>query len=299
MEYLNDLVKFSLKLDRQLMRDLLVALSVMVPHFSSELLEVILGEKLAGQAWPIFNETLAAINQVAIAVQVNGRLRAVINVSKDIDEISAVALAKDATKKWLTTEPTKTIFVKNKMVSFIFKDLVVKESTYREPTVEAKTDTLPLSKGSLFIQSILANHGLTTRVVELSSSTRTAVDAASSIGCSVSQIAKSLIFKTLETNKPVLVLASGSNLVDEKIIELAIGEKIIKADANFTRDVTGFAIGGIPPVGHKSLITNIFIDEDLLKYEILWAAAGTPNSVFSLSPKNLIELTKGTILKIN
>jgi prolyl-tRNA editing enzyme YbaK/EbsC (Cys-tRNA(Pro) deacylase) len=96
----------------------------------------------------------------------------------------------------------------------------------------------------------------------------------------------------------VLVLASGSNRVNEKTIEQHVGEKIVKADADFVRDVTGFAIGGIPPIGHKQKIDFIFIDEDLMKLGSLWAAAGTAYAVFNLSSKELLELTRGKIISI-
>lgn len=99
------------------------------------------------------------------------------------------------------------------------------------------------------------------------SSTRTAQDAALAIGCNISQIVKSLIFKTKDTHKPVLILASGPNRVNEKIIESHLHEEIIKADADFVREITGFAIGGIPPIEHKQVIELIFIDEVLLKFE--------------------------------
>lgn len=93
-------------------------------------------------------------------------------------------------------------------------------------------------------------------------------------------------------------LASGINRVNEKIIEQWVGEKIVKADAHFTRDITGFAIGGVPPVGHKQTITHIFIDEDLLQHNVLWAAAGTPNAVFSLNSSDMESLTHGKIIAI-
>ncbi|MBI2785582.1 MAG: YbaK/EbsC family protein [Legionella longbeachae] len=155
-----------------------------------------------------------------------------------------------------------------------------------------------LSKSAQSVQQALAEKGLVFEVIELSSSTRTANDAANSIGCDVAQIMKSLLFRTAKTNQPVLVLASGSNRVNEKMIEQRVGEKIIKADANFTREITGFAIGGVPPIGHKQTITHIFIDEDLLQHNILWAAAGTPNAVFSLSSKEIETLTHGQVIAI-
>lgn len=156
--------------------------------------------------------------------------------------------------------------------------------------------TLPKSAQS--IQEALASKGLECNVLVLSESTRTASDAALTIGCNVAQIVKSLIFKTKHTGKPVLILASGANRVKEKVIESHVGEKITKADADFTREVTGFAIGGIPPMGHKQIIAHIFIDEDLLKFDNVWAAAGTPNAVFNLQSKNLLELTAGKVISM-
>ncbi|MGE0206239.1 MAG: YbaK/EbsC family protein [Candidatus Babeliales bacterium] len=146
------------------------------------------------------------------------------------------------------------------------------------------------AKSAIAVQKVLDEKGLICKVVELSSSTRTAQDAAASIGCNVGQIVKSLIFKTQLTNKPVLILASGPNKVDEKVIEKHVGEKIIKADADFTRDITGFAIGGIPPIGHKQAIEFIFMDKDLLTFNDVWAAAGTPRAVFNVSSQDLAKL---------
>lgn len=154
-----------------------------------------------------------------------------------------------------------------------------------------------LSKSAQIVQDTLKEKGLEFNVVELSNSTRTADDAAKSIGCTAGQIVKSLIFKTKETHKPILVLASGPNRVNEKAITALLGEKLEKSDANFTREVTGFAIGGIPPIGHKKKIET-FIDEDLLIYKDLWAAAGTPNAVFRLDSDILADLTAGKVISI-
>ncbi len=154
-----------------------------------------------------------------------------------------------------------------------------------------------LSKSAQSVQNVLAEKGLALKVVELAASTRTAQEAADSIGCTVAQIIKSLIFKTKETGKAILVLASGINRVNEKLVETHLGEKLVKADADFTREVTGFAIGGIPPVGHKQAIET-FIDQDLLKYDELWAAAGTPHAVFSLKSSDLVNLTDGKVISI-
>ncbi len=154
-----------------------------------------------------------------------------------------------------------------------------------------------LSRAAQSVQDVLRAKGLETRVVELSSSTRTAEDAARSIGCGVGQIVKSLVFRTRETGRAILVLASGVNRVNEKAVAGHVGEKIGKADAEFAREATGFAIGGIPPVGHVRAIET-FIDEDLLAYDEVWAAAGTPNAVFCLKSSELQGLTGGTVISI-
>jgi prolyl-tRNA editing enzyme YbaK/EbsC (Cys-tRNA(Pro) deacylase) len=156
---------------------------------------------------------------------------------------------------------------------------------------------MSLSKSAQSVQDVLSEKGIDAKVIELPASTRTAEEAADTIGCEVAQIIKSLIFRTKHTNKPILVLASGVNRVNEKLIAKAVGEEIIKADAGFTREVTGFAIGGIPPVGHKQKIET-FIDEDLLKLKELWAAAGTPNAVFSLDSAVIANLTDGKVIAI-
>lgn len=155
-----------------------------------------------------------------------------------------------------------------------------------------------LTKSAQSVQEALHKVGLSCKVVELSSSARTASDAAASVGCDIAQIVKSLIFKTKETARPVLILTSGPNRVDEKQIAQHLGESIVKADADFTRDVTGFAIGGIPPIAHKNPIDLIFIDEDLMALDEIWAAAGTPNAVFCLKSRDLLAMTKGTVIDI-
>lgn len=154
-----------------------------------------------------------------------------------------------------------------------------------------------LSKNAQVVQTVLSKKGLPFKVIEISASTHTAKDAAATIGCNVAQIIKSLIFTIKENNKPVLILASGVNRVNEKALETQLGMKIEKANANFTKEVTGFVIGGVPPVGHKQVIET-FIDEDLLQYSELWAAAGTPNAVFMLYPADLIQLTDGKVISI-
>jgi prolyl-tRNA editing enzyme YbaK/EbsC (Cys-tRNA(Pro) deacylase) len=154
-----------------------------------------------------------------------------------------------------------------------------------------------LSRAAQSIQDALAGKGLEMRVVELAASTRTAADAAAAIGCEVAQIVKSLVFRTRDTGRPILVLASGVNRVNEQAIAAHVGEAIAKADAAFARETTGFAIGGIPPVGHKQPIAT-FIDQDLLAQAELWAAAGTPNAVFCLPSSALVGVTGGKVVSI-
>lgn len=131
-------------------------------------------------------------------------------------------------------------------------------------------------------------------VVEFPATTRTAADAARAIGCSVAQIAKSIVFRGATSGEPVLVIASGANRVNEARVAALIGEPVEKADADFVREATGFAIGGVPPVGHAQPIRTL-IDEDLLKLGEVWAAAGTPNSVFRLQAQRLVAMTSGTV----
>jgi prolyl-tRNA editing enzyme YbaK/EbsC (Cys-tRNA(Pro) deacylase) len=157
--------------------------------------------------------------------------------------------------------------------------------------------TEELSKSAKRIQGALNALGAKLEVVELPASTRTSAEAAAAIGCSIKQIAKSIIFRSITTDKPVMVIASGPNRVDEEKIRGIIGEGIEKADAEFVRKATGFAIGGIPPIGHAEPITTI-IDEDLLKLDEIWAAAGTPNAVFKLNPAILVQMTGGSVKAI-
>ncbi|HEY5670221.1 MAG TPA: YbaK/EbsC family protein [Anaerolineales bacterium] len=154
-----------------------------------------------------------------------------------------------------------------------------------------------LSGSAQKVQEALKNLGFTLNVVELPNSTRTAVEAAQAVGCQVGQIVKSLVFKAKRSQRPILVVASGSNRVNEKAIEALIGEPLGKADADFVRQRTGFVIGGVPPVGHVEPLQT-FIDQDLLGYAEIWAAAGNPNAVFRLTPEDLIRMTSGVVVKI-
>ena len=153
----------------------------------------------------------------------------------------------------------------------------------------------PLSSSAQKVQDALSSLGLTLQVVELPDSTRTAVEAAQAIGCQVGQIVKSLVFKGKRSGRPVLVAASGPNRVDERKIEALISEPLGKADAEFVRQRTGFVIGGVPPVGHSEQLET-FIDQDLMQYDEIWAAAGTPHAVFRLTPADLVRITGGRVV---
>lgn len=142
-------------------------------------------------------------------------------------------------------------------------------------------------------QTALQTLGIETRAIELPQSTRTAKEAAAAIGCEIAQIAKSLIFRRLDTDQPVLVIASGSNRVDEQVVSDHLKAEITMADAEFVRSSTGYAIGGVPPFGHVTPIEDVVIDQDLFNFDVVWAAAGTPRSVFPISPQRLVEITAG------
>jgi prolyl-tRNA editing enzyme YbaK/EbsC (Cys-tRNA(Pro) deacylase) len=131
--------------------------------------------------------------------------------------------------------------------------------------------------------------------VEHNQSTRSAAEAASAIGCAVAQIAKSLVFITHTSRKPVLVIASGANRVNTRYLGEVLGEPIDRADPDFVHQATGFAIGGVPPVCLAQPVET-FIDEDLLQFEAIWAAAGAPTAVFKLTPADLVRMTGGTVM---
>jgi prolyl-tRNA editing enzyme YbaK/EbsC (Cys-tRNA(Pro) deacylase) len=155
----------------------------------------------------------------------------------------------------------------------------------------------PLSGSARRVQDELTRLGYACTVEEHAEPTRTAQEAAERAGCSVGQIVKSLIFKGTTTGGPILVLTSGANRVDEERISGYAGEPIARADPEFVRAVTGFAIGGVPPIAHAAPMTA-YIDEDLVGYDSIWAAAGTPNAIFRLTPEELQRMTGGTIARV-
>lgn len=156
---------------------------------------------------------------------------------------------------------------------------------------------MPLSNSAQKIQDLLRSLGYEYTVVEHTESTRTAQEAADRAGCELGQIVKSLIFRGKESGKPIIVLTSGANRVDEKRIAEYAGEAIGKADADFVRAVTGFAIGGVPPIGHLQKIET-YMDEDFLQYQTVWAAAGTPNAIFELKTADLQKMTGGKVVRV-
>lgn len=150
------------------------------------------------------------------------------------------------------------------------------------------------SASALRVQAVLGD-GF--EVLEFEESTRTAADAAAAIGCTEAQIAKSMIFHAAASDRPVLVITSGALRVDPKKVSKLVGERVKRASPDFVRDSTGFAIGGVPPVGHR-VEPIVLIDESLLDLECLWAAAGTPNAVFRLLPADLSRLTRGVVADV-
>jgi len=151
-----------------------------------------------------------------------------------------------------------------------------------------------LSPTAQKVQEALNDLGFDLNVIEHAESTRTAQEAADRVGVTLGQIVKSLIFKGKTSGKPILVLTSGANRVNEKRIKEYRGEKIERADANYVREVTGYAIGGVPPIAHAQAMET-YLDEDLLQYDLIWAAAGTPKAVFELTPDDLQKMTGGMV----
>ena len=136
--------------------------------------------------------------------------------------------------------------------------------------------------------------GIASEIKEMPDSTRSAGEAATAIGCDVAQIVKSLVFRAVDSDAPVLVLASGAVRVDETKLGAAIGEPVEQATGRFVRERTGFAIGGVAPVGHSGPLVT-YMDESLLVHEVVWAAAGTPRSVFPIAPEELVRAANAEV----
>ena len=137
--------------------------------------------------------------------------------------------------------------------------------------------------------------GLSVEIVEVEETTRTAQDAANTIGCQVAQIVKSLLF--IVEGQPVMALVSGVNRLDERKLAALRGvgrKQVERADADTAKAATGFSIGGVPPFGHTSWLP-VYVDEDLIRFDVVWAAAGTPFAVFAITPKELVRASQGIV----
>lgn len=142
------------------------------------------------------------------------------------------------------------------------------------------------------------DRGLTIEVVEFDETTRTAPDAANAIGCQVAQIVKSLIF--IANGEPLVALVSGANRLDERKLAALRGisrKKVKRPDADTAKTITGFSIGGVPPFGHTSALP-VYVDEDLTRFDVVWAAAGTPFAVFAITPDDLVQASHGTVVDL-
>ena len=154
-----------------------------------------------------------------------------------------------------------------------------------------------LPASSIRVQEALADRGVQSAIVYLDRAARTSAEAAAAVGCRVDQIAKSLVFRLVTSGAPLLVIASGANRVDEARVAALVGEPLGKADADFVRAHTGFGIGGVAPLAHPAPLATL-IDEHLLKWERIWAAAGHPNTVFPLTPSELVHITGGRVAAV-
>ncbi len=139
------------------------------------------------------------------------------------------------------------------------------------------------------------NLGIT--VQQMAQSTRTAEEAAAACDTTVGQIVKSLIFQGRESGRAILLLVSGANRVNEATVVATIGEKITRPNAQFVRDATGYAIGGVPPLGHATTL-DTYMDEALLVFDQVFAAAGTPRSIFAVEPNALARATGAKVIKV-
>lgn len=147
------------------------------------------------------------------------------------------------------------------------------------------------------VRAALRTAGLDAEIVELPGAARTARAAAEHLGCEVGQIANSLVFRARASGEPLLVMSSGARRVDLERLAARLGEPVAKADAEYVRAQTGFAIGGVPPVGHASALRT-FVEQALAGYAELWAAAGHPHTVFRLTYAELLRITGGTAVDV-
>jgi prolyl-tRNA editing enzyme YbaK/EbsC (Cys-tRNA(Pro) deacylase) len=154
-----------------------------------------------------------------------------------------------------------------------------------------------LSDAAQRVQDALRAAGFANTVLELEVPVKTAAAAAEAVGCTPAQIVKSLVFQGASSGVPVLVVASGANRVSEAKLEGLLGEPVRMGPPKFVREVTGYAIGGIPPLGHAQKLDTI-VDTHLMALDGLWAAAGHPNSLFPLTPEELLRMTGGRVAEV-
>jgi prolyl-tRNA editing enzyme YbaK/EbsC (Cys-tRNA(Pro) deacylase) len=155
----------------------------------------------------------------------------------------------------------------------------------------------PLPRGARRVRTALLELGLPADIHRLADSTRTAPEAAAAVGCELGAIVKSLVMRGTSTDTPVLALVSGDNRADVALIEAVLDEPVERPDATYVREVTGYAIGGIPPVGHPEPVRTV-MDEDLLRFATVWAAAGHPHAVFPIAPQDLAKAAGATVLRL-
>ena len=144
---------------------------------------------------------------------------------------------------------------------------------------------------ALRIAGLLRDAGIEANVVEFEQPTRTSADAAAAIGCSVAEIAKSVVFRGKASGQAIVVVASGTNRVSEEKVAAMVGEALARADAEFVRAATGYVIGGVAPIGHAQPV-KLLLDGDLRQFAKVWAAGGTPHTVFPLTPDELRQVTR-------
>jgi len=143
---------------------------------------------------------------------------------------------------------------------------------------------------ALRVAQLLREAGIQAQVVEFDQPTRTSAEAAAALGCAVAEIAKSIVLRGAESGQAVIVVASGANRVSEAKVAAQLGEPLARADAEFVRTATGYAIGGVAPIGHATPV-KMLLDQDIRRFATVWAAAGTPYSVFPLAPDELRRIT--------
>jgi prolyl-tRNA editing enzyme YbaK/EbsC (Cys-tRNA(Pro) deacylase) len=159
------------------------------------------------------------------------------------------------------------------------------------------TEVDDLPRGARRVRTALLELGLPGDIHRLADSTRTAPEAAAAVGCELGAIVKSLVLRGVTSGKPVLALVSGDNRADVALIEAALDEPVERPGAAYVRELTGYAIGGIPPVGHPHPLRTL-MDEDLERFETVWAAAGHPHAVFPIAPAALAEAAHARVMRL-